>query len=134
MISTDYGLEAKLEISNGEKDDKGQDMISVTFTVKEKLARDKEFNNYSYLHLDEDGIVIIASAHNYDDEKIYYEEDGKETWAIILDTEIYIEPEFLTECLKAYARAMKNVNSWIKIPNHDATEKSFLSAIKQISL
>lgn len=128
MINDNYGLDATVKLSE-DKNDNGDFLMLLSFKPKPEIDKERKFEENSYLSLGEKENVILSHVINYDEAKTLYKEAGKTTFTIIFNTHVYAEKADVKKCFEVYARAMQNIDNWIKIPKHDATSKKFLSAL-----
>lgn len=128
MINDKYGLDATIQLSE-DKNDNGDPLVLVVFKPKPEIKKDKDFEKNSYLSLGEDENVVFSHVVNFNAEKTTFKEDGKTTYVVIFNTHMYVEKEDVKHCFEVYARAMKNIDKWIKIPGHDATNEKFTLAL-----
>ena len=118
MINEEYGLNATVQLSE-DKDSDGEKLILVVFKSKEKINNDNDFEKNSYLSKGENENVILSHVVNFDPEKTLFKEDKKKSYVIIFNTHMYVNKEDVKHCFSVCARAMKNIDNWIEIPNHD---------------
>ena len=118
MINEDYGLNATVQLSE-DKDSNDENLILVVFKSKDDINNDKNFEEHSYLSKNKTENVILSHVVNFDPEKTLWKENGKKTYVIIFNTHMYVNKEDVKHCFKVYARAMKNIDNWIEIPEHD---------------
>jgi hypothetical protein len=118
MINEEYGLNATVQLSE-DKDSDGENLILVVFKPKEEVNNDKNFEENSYLSKGEDENVILSHVVNFDPEKTLFKEDGKKSYVTIFNTHMYVNKEDVKSCFAVYAKAMKNIDNWVEIPDHD---------------
>jgi len=118
MINENYGLNATVQLSE-DKDGNDENLILVVFKPKDKINNDKNFEEYSYLSKGKTENVIISHVVNFDPEKTLFKEKDKKTYVIIFNTHMYVNKEGVRHCFEVYARAMKNIDNWVKIPEHN---------------
>jgi len=128
MLNGKYGLDATIQLSE-DKNDNGEQLVLVVFKPKDEIEKEKNFEKNSYLSLGETENVVFSHVVNFNTEKTIYKEDGKKTYVVIFNTHMYVEKKDVKDCFAVYANAMKNIDNWIKIPGHDATDEKFKLAL-----
>jgi len=110
MADERFGLSASVQKSE-DKDESGENLMLIIFKPEKKVDKDMKFEEYSYLYKGETENVVISHVVNFDENKTLYEEEGKTTYAIILNTHIYVNKEDVKHCFEVYAKAMKNIDN-----------------------
>jgi len=128
MLNDNYGLDATIQLSE-DKNDNGEPLVLIVFKPKPEIEEDKNFEKNSYLSLGETENVVFSHVVNFSANKTIFKEDDKTTYVVIFNTHMYVEKEDVKHCFEVYARAMKNIDKWIKIPGHDATDEKFRLAL-----